>query len=107
MRDRSLVRGAAITITSFLLVLILLLAGLTALGLRNKAELSSSLKASVLRAMLTCYAVEGRYPSDVAYLRDYYGLVYDHQSYIITLDSFADNVLPDISIVQVMEGSKR
>lgn len=107
MRDRTLVRGVVVTLTSFLLIVALLLAGLTALSSRNSTELSTSLKASVLHAMLTCYAVEGVYPSDATYLEDYYGLSYDHKSYSVFLDAFADNVLPGISILQIGEGSEK
>ena len=103
MGDHSLFRGIAITLTSFLLVLVLLLVGLTALSSRSAAELSASLKASVLRATLTCYAVEGRYPADAAYLEKYYGLTYDHNRYIVSINGFADNLLPDIAILRIGE----
>lgn len=107
MRDRSLVSGVAVTFISFLLVLVLLLVGLSVLRTRNTAELSASLKASVLRTLLTCYAVEGRYPSDVAYLEDNYGLAYDSKRFFVSLNAFADNILPDISVLQIREGSQK
>lgn len=103
MRDRSLVRGIAVTLMSFLLVLVLLLVGLTVLSSRSSAELSASLRTAVLRATLTCYAVEGRYPTDATYLEDHYGLTYDHNRYIVSLDAFADNILPDISVLRIGE----
>lgn len=103
MRDRLLVRGIAYTLASFLLVLVLLLVGLSVLSSRSAAELSASLKATVLRATLTCYAVEGRYPKNEAYLEDHYGLTYDHSRFIVSLDAFADNRLPDIFVLRIGE----
>lgn len=103
MMDRSLVRGIVITLISFLLVFALLLAGLTQVGTRSNVALTDSLKASVLRAAMTCYAVEGRYPADAGYLEAQYGLTYDHRRYIVSLDTFADNLLPDISVMSIGE----
>ncbi len=103
MKERSLIRGVVITMVSFLLVLVLLMVGLTTLNSQNETKLSESLKESVMRATLTCYAVEGRYPNDAGYLEAHYGLTYDHSRYIVSLDAFADNLLPDISVLRIGE----
>jgi hypothetical protein len=103
MKEHSLIRGVVITLVSFLLILFILLLGLTTLSSQSETKLSESLKASVLRSTLTCYAVEGRYPADAEYLETHYGLTYDHSQYIVSLDSFADNLLPDISVLRIGE----
>lgn len=53
---------------------------------------------AVRRAALTCFATEGAYPPDLAYLRAHYGLSYDEASYTVRYDSWAENQLPDISV---------
>ncbi len=53
---------------------------------------------AVRRAALTCFATEGVYPPDLAYLRAHYGLSYDEASYTVRYDSWAENQLPDISV---------
>ncbi len=103
MKDRSLLRGIMITLASFLAMLLLFYVGLNVVGERSDEELAASLRASVLRATLTCYAVEGRYPSDVAYLREHYGLTYDSSQYIVSMNAFADNLLPAITILSAGE----
>lgn len=53
---------------------------------------------AVKNAALTCYAVEGAYPSDLAYLREHYGLAYDEDRYIVAYDAFASNLMPEIRV---------
>lgn len=56
---------------------------------------------AVHNAALTCYAVEGAYPSDLEYLRTHYGLAYDQSRYLVRYDSFSSNLMPDISVTEV------
>ena len=56
---------------------------------------------AVHNAALTCYAVEGAYPSDLEYLRSNYGLAYDQSRYFVRYDSFGSNLMPDISVTEV------
>ena len=55
---------------------------------------------SVRRAALQCYALEGRYPPGVAYLKEHYGLRYDEDLYRVHYEIFASNLMPDITILQ-------
>ena len=56
---------------------------------------------AVHNAALTCYAVEGAYPTDLEYLRANYGLAYDQSRYLVRYDSFGSNLMPDISVTEV------
>ncbi len=103
MRDHSLWRGFAVTLAVFVALVLLLGLALSTVGARSQAEQAAALRDAVLRAVVTCYAVEGRYPTDAAYLRANYGLTFDANSFIVSLDSFADNILPDISVLAVGE----
>ncbi len=53
---------------------------------------------AVREAALTCYAVEGAYPSDLQYLRANYQLAYDESRYVIFYDAWGENVMPDITV---------
>ena len=59
------------------------------------------LQDAVLRATVQCYAIEGMYPPDVQYLEDNYGVVYDHDRFIVHYEVFASNILPDITVVDL------
>lgn len=99
MKDRSVFRGVTVTLAAFLVLLALLLWGLNSVAARSGQEQAAALRGAVLRAVLTCYAAEGRYPPDVAYLTAHYGLTYDSKRFIVRLDAFAENLLPDISVL--------
>lgn len=53
---------------------------------------------AVKNAALTCFAVEGAYPADLQYLRDYYGLAYDETKYHVMYEAFASNQMPEIRV---------
>lgn len=67
---------------------------------RATADAETELVREAVRAAaLTCYAVEGAYPNDLAYLKRHYGLAYDEGIYYVTYDAFAPNVMPDILVM--------
>ena len=70
------------------------------IGKAQQEEETAMIRDAVRRATLNCYAVEGAYPADVEYLREHYRLAYDESRYIVTLDSFASNTIPDIYVME-------
>lgn len=58
-----------------------------------------SVQEAVLRSAVQCYSVEGVYPSDLDYLERYYGLIVDHETYIIGYDAFSSNLLPQVTVL--------
>ena len=59
------------------------------------------LETSVRRSVMACYASEGVYPPDVQYLRDNYGLQVDDSHYSIQYSIFAENLMPDITVIEI------
>lgn len=55
---------------------------------------------AVRRAVVTCYAVEGAYPTGLDYLVKNYGLIYDDDHYFVIYDAFASNILPEIRVIE-------
>ena len=94
-------RGLLITALVFLLLLCVLWVGLAQVDARSAREQAASLEQAVRRSAMLCYAVEGRYPASAAELRTHYGLAYDDSRFIVRLDGFASNLLPDISVIPV------
>lgn len=59
----------------------------------------AKLEDAVRRAAVACYAAEGAYPPDVAYLIEHYGLTVDESRFIVHYDVFAENLMPDITVL--------
>lgn len=53
---------------------------------------------AVHRAVVQCYADEGRYPADIAYLEDNYNLKIDYDHFRVVYDCVASNVSPNIAV---------
>lgn len=60
---------------------------------------AASLRAAVLDAAMQCCAIEGSYPSSLAYLEEHYGLVVNRDDYAVTYESYAANVPPSVRVV--------
>ena len=58
------------------------------------------LEDAVRRAAATCYATEGVYPPDVAYLAEHYGLQYEEKAYRVHYELHASNLMPEITVVE-------
>lgn len=88
-----------LTLPFMLLTLALLIGALlTYDGNRQTVDVKAE-KDTVVKYAIQCYASEGSYPPDIAYLEEHYGLQIDHDRFIYYYDAFASNVLPDIRVV--------
>ena len=85
------------------IAIVLVLWFFTALGnLRaNSAEEGrKQLETALRRAAVACYATEGIYPPDIAYLTEHYGIQVDSRRYTVHYEVFAENLMPQITVLQ-------
>lgn len=87
-----------IIIALTLAVLVLAVSLIGRVDSKQSSTETETVREAVLNAAVTCYAVEGIYPSDLAYLQEHYGLLYDEDRYIIYYDAFAENLPPEIRV---------
>ncbi len=76
---------------------LLLFSGL--LGGRVGRESLALTEESVRRAAVQCYALEGAYPQDLAYLEDHYGVTVDAGRFRVDYLYIGSNLMPDITVV--------
>ena len=48
---------------------------------------------------MACYAAEGVYPPNLDYLKEHYGVQVDDARYVVIYSVFADNLMPDITVL--------
>lgn len=70
------------------------------------AEGAKQLESSVRRSVMACYASEGVYPPDVDYLKGHYGLQVDESKYTVRYWAFADNLMPDITVIDKSQNAE-
>ena len=69
----------------------------------QSAERLHQVEQAVRRSCAACYAAEGRYPQDLGYLEERYGLQIDEDTYIVYYAAQAGNLMPDIVVMTVAE----
>lgn len=58
------------------------------------------LEKCVRRTVAACYAAEGKYPANLQYLQDNYGLIIDEDRYSVKYNAFAENMMPEITVLE-------
>lgn len=76
------------------------LAGVSRLEDQRQAVGKQQLEAVLRRTAVSCYAAEGFYPPDIAYMQEHYGLQYDEETYLIRYELTASNWMPDITVLE-------
>ena len=77
-----------------------LLASVRALETEHSREGRQQLENAVRQAAVACYAAEGIYPPNLEYMTKYYGLQIQKDRYSVFYEVFADNLMPDITVLE-------
>lgn len=102
-RDLKTIMGLAGSVLLFVVVAAAILNSVLKISRRADEEGAETLRNGIRRASVQCYAIEGRYPPSVQYLKDHYGIQIDEERYSVFYDGFASNVMPDITVVPQMQ----
>ncbi len=89
--------AAILIFVALIVAFVLLVNNITGKGNGRELEI---IRDAVKNAALTCFAVEGMYPEDLAYLREHYNLSYNEERYIVYYRPFATNLMPTIKVVE-------
>lgn len=81
-------------------VLLCFASALNSLDSGREAENLQQLEEALRRGCVACYASEGVYPPSLDYLEEHYGVQIDRGRYIVHYDIFAENLMPDIKVME-------
>lgn len=98
-RARQLVRGL-LPAAAALAALLWFLTAVSNLETSRRGEGKRQLEDAIRRAAVACYAAEGIYPPDLAYLEEHYGVQVDGSRYTVDYNVFASNLMPDITVLE-------
>ncbi len=59
---------------------------------------------AIERAVIQCYAIEGSYPQNLAYIEENYGLVYDKERFFVDYRTIGSNLRPEIVVLERKDG---
>ena len=90
-----------ISIIIFTVIAVLFYLAVDATGRSSIAREQESLQNAIARDIVQCYAIEGRYPPNLEYLEQHYGLTYDKKTFFIDYMPIAANLYPDVTILLI------
>lgn len=93
--------GAALLVSVAFGILLCFTSALNNLNTDRNEESRHLLEDSIHRAAAACYAAEGSYPPDLAYMQEHYGVQIDEEKYAVYYDCFAQNLMPDITVLDI------
>ena len=82
------------------LCLIFFVSSLASVDRQQGEEGRQQLETALRRAAVACYAAEGVYPPTVEYLQQHYGVQIEEERYIVFYEIFANNLMPDITVLE-------
>lgn len=89
-----------ISISLFLVIGVFVVFGLRSAQIGQQEESLRIAQESIVRAAVSCYALEGNYPSTYEYLKENYGVQVDEKKYTVFYQIFASNLMPDVTVTQ-------
>lgn len=93
-----LIKGWIVAVVLFVCAFGFLWTGLIDAGNANVKQDVSRVQESVKKAAIECYSVEGRFPEEIQYLKDHYGLYLNEEAYFISYEWQAENLMPNIYV---------
>jgi uncharacterized membrane protein len=97
-KNKSIIPAVVITIAGFAALFLLLGALLGNAADTSSEEALKAVRDGIIRASVTCYAIEGTYPESLQYLIDNYNLAVDLDRYNVYYSRISDNLMPNIIV---------
>jgi hypothetical protein len=80
------------------IVVAMIWTGVQQAGSYSENEDLQRISDTIYQLSLKCYSIEGKYPQDIHYLKDYYGLLVNEDEYHILYHYEGDNIQPTIHV---------
>lgn len=74
--------------------------GISNVSTKTDEKQSESLELAISRGIAHCYATNGYYPEDLAYLTEHYGIIYDTDKYFVDYTVLGENIFPEVTIIE-------
>ncbi len=94
------IREIIIGLVVFILGCLIVVGGMRTTLSGTRTEGKVQLEKALKRAIVECYALEGAYPPDIAYMENHYGIVIDGARFTVHYEAFAENIMPDFKVIE-------
>ncbi len=93
-------QGSFLAVILFFSVAVLINSALWESAEKNSDEQLRLAHENISRAIITCYAIEGRYPENFEYMKKNYGVIINEDKYTVYYSIFSENIMPDVTIIE-------
>ena len=94
-----ILRGALLPILLTITIVLAVIFGIKNTGETTKQEGTRILEDSIRRAVITAYALEGRYPAAIEHIENNFGVFIDRERFIVHYTVFGSNMMPNIVVI--------
>lgn len=99
----SAIGNMLISVVVFLAVLIGFIYAIGETTRQTLNEQKQNLESAVEQSLLQCYVIEGRYPENLAYLEEHYGISYDKEQFRVDYRVYGTNMRPEVDVLVLEE----
>ena len=103
IKHHSALSGIIMPILLFSGVVILFWIGTESLSTGSVKRQRESLSDALSRDVVYCYAMTGRYPESLEYIKQNYGLLYNEELFYVDYQVRGSNILPDMTIIDLVD----
>lgn len=100
-------RGLVLSVLIFCALIALFWFGFGSASGGNEEQNLKVTRAAVQRAIVSCYAIEGAYPPNVKYLEDHYGVIINHDKYVVSYERAGSNIMPAFEVLEKGKGESQ
>ena len=95
---KKLISGISFSIFLFIGIIVFFLISITNASQEIDNNELNTLRESIDKAVVNCYAIEGAYPKNIEYIEENYGVIIDREKFIVIYEVLAPNVLPNVIV---------
>jgi len=95
-----LVKSALMPILFTAAIILIIVYALRQTEQASRAEGLVILEDSIRRAVVTAYAIEGRFPESLQYIEENFGVHIDRNRFVVHYMIFAPNIMPEILVIE-------
>lgn len=81
-------------------VIVLMVIGFEQTAEKRRVQSIQSANESIMRAIVTCYAIEGSYPESYEYIKENYGVYINENKLSVFYSVFGSNIMPSVRIIE-------
>ncbi len=98
-----MLRRVITSIAGMCLAVTVLLWGISAVRQSSDDSQIDSLRQAIVRSAVHCYAMKGRYPESLDYIKDHYGISWNTDRYLVDYEITGANLMPDVTVFPIAD----